>query len=385
MRDEHGVDVPYSSLTRLIRQQELREKKERIGRFVFEPGEEMQHDTSPHCFVLGEKRITAQCASLVLAYSRRIFIQYFPVFTRFEAKVFLTNACRFMEGASRRCVIDNSSVIVASGSGANAKIAPEMEAFGTTFGFSFIPHAVRRPQRKGQVERQFHYVENNFLVGRHFSDWEDLNAQALQWCNTFANQKVKRSLGKTPEAAYLMERRHLTALPAYIPPVFQIEHRVVDLEGYINFETNRYSVPERLLGKSVEIHKHYEKLSILFKRQTVAEHLRQLGKRGKRITTPGHHKSLKRKTLFQKPPNEENLLTGVDPVLDQYVVDLKKKAPGRGATQLRRLLELKRTYPEAPFLAAVRIALQYGLFDLARLEQMILKQVAGDFFALGES
>jgi len=46
------------------------------------------------------------------------------------------------------------------------------------------------------------------------------------------------------------------------------------------------------------------------------------------------------------------------------------------------LLELKRTYPAGPFIAAVEQALAYGLFDLGRLEALILKQVAGDFFAL---
>ena len=44
--------------------------------------------------------------------------------------------------------------------------------------------------------------------------------------------------------------------------------------------------------------------------------------------------------------------------------------------------ELQRTYPAEPFLAAIRQALAFGLFDMTRLEALILKQVAGDFFAL---
>ena len=47
---------------------------------------------------------------------------------------------------------------------------------------------------------------------------------------------------------------------------------------------------------------------------------------------------------------------------------------------LRRLLDLKRTYPHEAFEKATVEALHYGLFDLARLEQMILSYVAGDFF-----
>jgi hypothetical protein len=44
--------------------------------------------------VLSGKAVTAQCAGLTLAYSRRLFIQYYPRFTRFEAKHFLLEAVR---------------------------------------------------------------------------------------------------------------------------------------------------------------------------------------------------------------------------------------------------------------------------------------------------
>jgi hypothetical protein len=54
------------------------------------------------------------------------------------------------------------------------------------------------------------------------------------------------------------------------------------------------------------------------------------------------------------------------------------------ARALNRLLQLKRSYPPQPFLAAVEQALKYGLFDLARLETLVLRQVAGDFFALDD-
>ena len=70
LESEHGIALPYSSLTRLIRRQALRGAKRRSDIYRFAPGEEMQHDTSPHRLTLGEKTITAPCASLVLAYSR---------------------------------------------------------------------------------------------------------------------------------------------------------------------------------------------------------------------------------------------------------------------------------------------------------------------------
>jgi hypothetical protein len=65
---ELGLDPGYSTLTRWIRQAGLRTPPKRSGEYVFMPGEEMQHDTSPHRVLLAGKPVMAQCASLILAY-----------------------------------------------------------------------------------------------------------------------------------------------------------------------------------------------------------------------------------------------------------------------------------------------------------------------------
>jgi transposase len=378
---EEGHDVAYSTLTRIVRDLELREDRtKRAGVYVFGPGEEMQHDTSPHQVIMGEKKVKAQCAGLVLAYSRRLFIQYYPSFTRFEARVFLTSAFRFMDGSCPRCTIDNTSVIVAHGSGPDADIAPEMERFGQIFSVTFVPHAVGHADRKARIERNFAYVQGNFLAGRTFSDWHDLNEQARRWCEEIANRKVKRSLGMSPEAAYLMEKPHLTPLPVYIPPVYQTLDRTVDVEGYVHVDTNRYSVPERLTGKEVEVYKLWDRIEVFFKNQKVADHPRLLDKRETTVTAPGHHLPLHRQRTYEGPCSEERALTGQHEWLDRFVTEIKHRSSGRAVRSLRRLLELKRTYPLEAFEKATVEALHYGLFDLARLEQMILSHVAGDFF-----
>ena len=287
---DRGIEIAYSTLTRIVRDMGLREpRKKRAGAYTFGPGEEMQHDTSPHKVIVAGKPLTAQCAGLVLAYSRRLFIRYYPRFARFEAKVFLTEAFRFMDGVCPRIVIDNTSVVVAHGSGPSAEMAPEMDAFGRLFGTCFVPHRVRHPDRKARIERPFAYVEKNFLAGRTFRDWTDLNEQALDWLIKTANPKPKRSLGMSPDEAYLMEKPYLRPLPAYIPPVYQTFERVVDLEGFVNVDTNRYSVPERLIGKRTEVHKHWDRIVVFFDRKQVAEHLRVLDKRDTRVIHPGHH------------------------------------------------------------------------------------------------
>ena len=386
LQSEYGRNVPYSTLTRLVRDLDLREdsKKPRSGTYEFGPGQEMQHDTSPHQVLIGDKKVKAQCAGLALGYSRKLFIQYYPTFTRFEARVFLDRAFRFMDGTCSRCIIDNTSVIIAHGTGPDAEIAPEMERFGQIFGVQFIPHAVGDADRKAKMERNFAYAENNFLAGRAFKDWHDLNEQAQRWCQEVANPKVKRSLGMSPEATYLMEKSHLTPLPPYIPPVYQTFYRTVDVAGFVHVDTNRYSVPERLVGKEVEIHKLWDRIEVFFKNQKVTDHPRLLDKRETRITANGHHPPLNRQRAHEGPCVEEKALLGHQEWLDQFVKELKRHSGGRGVRSMRKLLDLKRTYPPEAFEKAVLEALRYGLYDLPRLEQIILSHVAGDFFNIEE-
>jgi transposase len=382
LADEDGRAPPYSTLTRWVREAELRTAPKRAGRYHFAPGQEMQHDTSPHRVVIAGKPVTAQCAALTLACSRRLFVRYYPRFTRLEAKHFLLQAALFMQGTCARCVIDNTSVVLAGGAGPQAVFAPEMVALAATLGFAFMAHRVGDPDRKGRIERPFFYVQTNFLPGRTFADFEDLNAQALRWCVEVANAKPKRDLGCSPEQAYRQELAHLHALPAALPPVYEVLDRVVDLYGFVSVDTNRYSVPERLVGKTMTVYKHYEQVEIHHRGTPVAVHPRLVDQREARHVIAGHH------TLAQRAPREpaleQQLLRGANEVLQRYAAALKARRPhGQGVRALRRLLQIKRTYPPEPFEAAVQQALKFGLFDLARLEHLVLKHVAGDFFALG--
>jgi transposase len=382
LASEHDMELSYSTLTRWVRQAELRAAPQRSGEYHFAPGQEMQHDTSPHRLTIGGKTLTAQCAALSLAYSRRLFVRYYLRFTRLEAKHFLLQAAQYMDGTCPRCVIDNTSVMVVGGAGAEAVFAPEMEAFAATLGFKFMAHRVNDPNRKSRIERPFFWVQTNFLPGRSFVSLDDVNAQALRWCIDVANAKPKRSLGQSPEAAYALERPALRRLPAVLPPVYEVLDRVVDLYGFVSVDTVRYSVPERLVGKTVTVYKHYERVEIHHRGAVVAGHDRVIGERDVRRTLPGHH------TVPQRAPREpalaEQLLRGEHEVLQRYASALKLHHPhGRGVRALHRLVQIKRSYPIEPFLAAVEQALKFGLFDLTRLEHLVLRHVAGDFFALG--
>jgi transposase len=314
---EDGLEVSYSTLTRWVREADLRGPPRRAGEYQFVPGQEMQHDTSPHRvrFMPAAKPVTVQCAALVLAYSRRLFIQYYPRFTRFEAKAFLLEAARFMAGVCPVCVIDNTSVLLAAGTGADAVVAPEMAAFARTLGFRFRAHRVGNPDRKGRIERPFAYVETNFLAGRDFENFDDLNRQAVDWCRNVANRKPKQALGMSPDAAFLIEQPHLVPLPDALPPVYELLDRVVDLHGYVSVDTNRYSVPERYVGNSVAVYKLPAEVHVCRKDSTIAVHRRLIGQRDAKSILPGHHTIPIRQG--RGTAAEEALLAGHHPSLDR--------------------------------------------------------------------
>ena len=178
-----GVKLSYPALTAFCRRAGIGSKPAvPAGQYHFEPGQEMQHDTSPHEVVLGGQKRLVQTASAVLCYSRMLFFLCFPRFQRFDCKVFLTEALKFFGGGCATVMIDNTHVVALKGTGVGMVPVPEMEAFGERYDFVFRAHAVGDANRSARVERPFHYIENNFFPGRTFSDWTDLNAQAREWC-----------------------------------------------------------------------------------------------------------------------------------------------------------------------------------------------------------
>src|SRR5262245_42085483 len=162
---EQGAVLSYQALTAYCRRHGIgHEPVHPTGRYHFEPGEEMQHDTSPHQAMIGGKRRAIQTASVVLCYSRMLFFQHSPRFTRFDCKVFMTDALAYFGGACKRAMIDNTHVIVLHGTGRDMVPVPEMAAFGERFGFVWQAHEKGDANRSARVERPFRYIEHHFLA-----------------------------------------------------------------------------------------------------------------------------------------------------------------------------------------------------------------------------
>ena len=68
-----------------------------------------------------------------------------------------------------------------------------------------------------------------------------------------------------------------------------------------------------------------------------------------------------------------------------YVAALKQHSRKMLILALRQLLRMVREYPREPLKAAVAEAARYGLYDLDRVERMILRMVARDYFLLNKN
>jgi hypothetical protein len=377
-----GAELSYQALTAFCRRHGIGQPPVvPAGRYEFQPGEEIQHDTSPHEAQLGGKQRKMQTASAVLCYSRMLFFQCYPTFQRFDCKVFLTDALRYFGGAASRVMIDNTHVVVLRGTGRDMVPVPEMEAFGERFGFHFAAHEIGDANRSGRVERPFRFIEGNFLAGRTFSGWEDLNQQARQWCDK-VNATYKKHIHAIPRELFAVERLHLKPLPAWIPEVYRLHQRMVDLEGYVALHTNRYSVPVNWIGRRVEVRETKDNVEIQLDARHIVTHHRVIEAQQQRITLAQHRPPRGQGLKRSDPHPEEQAIVEAAPELAEYVVALKQRGRKMVGVALRQLLRLVREYPREPLLAAVREAARYGLYDLDRLERMILRRVAQEYFLL---
>ena len=378
-----GVTVPYSTLTAMCRRHGIGVKeKQRAGQYHFDPGQEMQHDTSPHDVEVGGKLRRFQCASLVFCYSRRIYAQEYAKWDRFHCKIFLTKALKYFGASCDRCMLDNSSVIIAHGTGPDAVPAPEMAALADRFNFKFIAHKVGDANRSARVEGPFAYIEKNFYPGRTFADLGDLNSQFLEWCDK-VNAKYSSKLRASRNELFAVERPHLNPLPLYIPEVYALHHRMVNLEGFITLHSNRYSAPTDLIGRQVEIRESECQVRIFEGPREVCVHRREEPGLVARSLLPEHREGARprhsrRRQLLQ----EESTLDAAGEPFVSMMRALRKQRGGRAVRALRHLHRMYIEYPDEPLREALAEALHYGLLELERVERMVLRRVAGNIFRL---
>ena len=126
----------------------------------------------------------------------------------------------------------------------------------------------------------------------------------------------------------------------------------------------------------------WDKIEIEMDARHIVTHARAVTPQSQRVTLAAHRPPRGEGVKRSDPHPEEKAIIEAAPETALYVAALKQKSRKVMALALRQLLRLLREYPREPFLAAVQEASRYGLYDLDRLERMILRRVARDYFLL---
>jgi hypothetical protein len=287
-------------------------------------------------------------------------------------KCFLHEALSFWGYAADVCIIDNTNLARLRGTGKNAVIVPEMEQFAKQYGFEFVCHEIRHPNRKAGNERGFFTVVTNFFAGRKFEDMADLNAQAFEWATV---RSANRPTGKTrliPATAFEYEKAYLKKLPAYVEPPYLVYQRRTDQYGYAAFDGNFYWIPGT--GRhNVKVLRYDDHLRIYHQRKLLGHYdLPAYGVKNEQISPIGQPKP-QHKPKYRKKPTagEEKILRTAAVEIDAYLsFALKEKGAKSKHRFIRQLYGLYKKMARSLLIKTIKRAQKYRITDIKTVESI---------------
>ncbi len=372
LSEEHGVRVSYQTLTRRLRALGIRAAiSARCDHVADEPGAEMQHDTTVYKRDVGGRSMKLVASLLYLRYSKRRYLKFYRSFNRFRMKCFLHEALMHWGYAAATCVIDNTNLARLRGTGKQALIVPEMEAFAHTRAFRFICHELKHSNRKAGEERSFWTVQTNFWPGREFASIEDLNRQALEWSTVRMENRPQGKAGLIPAAAFEHERHYLSALAPALPAPYRVHERGTDPYGYAAFAGNYYWVPG-MSREPVKVIEYADRLMLCKGAECIAQYsLPNDGVSNARFSPPGQPRSrYKPKNRRQPTQPEEQRLRAMAPAVGDYLNTVLNTMGLKRHGFLRRLYALSRSMTPALFIRSIERANKYRVTDAAAIERI---------------
>jgi transposase len=386
LTEEHGIDIGYSTLTRLVRKAGLgAAPKERAAHVPDVPGEEMQHDTSVHKVRIGGVTQKLISSGLYLRYSKMRYVRFYRSFNRFVMKCFIDEALRHWGYCARICIIDNTCLAILHGSGSSAVFCPEIISFADNYGFAWKAHAIGHANRKAGKERNFYTMETNFLPGRTFSSFEDVNDQAFDWATVRFAKRPQAKTKLIPLELFETEKSSLVKLPDFIADPYLPFTRHVDQYGYCSFDGNYYWVPESVKSNCVTVLRYSTHLRIMEStRELIRYELAADGVKNEMIVPPGHKAAPRGVPKNRKLgcEQEEKQLRELGDTVQQYLdmINIPENDVRQRPAFIRGLYSLSRQLGPTLFRSAVQRALDYRVFDRAALEriaQIIVRTDAG--------
>lgn len=289
-------------------------------------------------------------------------------------KCFFHEALTFWGAAASRCIIDNTNLArqPGSGTGRDAIIAAEMEAFARRYGFRFQCHEVKHSDRKAGEERGFWTVETNFFPGRSFASVEDLNAQALRWATDRMEQRMQGKTRVIPAVAFDQERPYLSDVPADLPAPFLDHIRSVDQYGYAAFQGNYYYVPGAGRGE-VRILEYAERLALYRGHERLLDYpLPAHGVVGEKFAPPGEPHAQREPQRSRGSDGEQRRLRALGPEAAAFLEFALPRLGRQRHEYLRKLLGLARRMSPELFCRSVERARQYRIVELGTIERIAL-------------
>ena len=242
-------------------------------RFETEPGQQAQVDWGQVRVPLGEQKVEVHIFVMTLGYSRRAWGEGYE-HERMESLLAAhEHAFEHFGGVTREILYDRMRTVIQGEHEGKKRWNPTFAAFAQHWGFE--PRVCRpyRAQTKGKVESGVKYVKRNFLPGRTFRDLEDFNEQLALWQAGIADRRVHGTTHEPPIERFAREAQALTPLAGRAGFLAAMPRaRVVASDWLVSIDTNRYSVPWRLIGATVEVVRVGDDWQIRHRGTVVAQH-----------------------------------------------------------------------------------------------------------------
>lgn len=284
LKREHGIAVSLRTVERAVaplRQQVLAEQLATV-RFETPPGQQLQIDFGEVTVAIAGERTKVHLFVATLGYSRRPYVAVFEHQRQSAWMDGIEGAFHHFEGVTAQLLIDNPKAMVSFHDARTGEIRFNERFLAFCRHWDVVPRACApyRARTKGKDERGVGYVKRNAIAGHEFESLAQLQAHLAWWMREVADVRIHGTTGEPPLERF--EREERAALrPIVGRPGFQPLRecvRRVHSDACVEIETNRYSVPWRLIGETVSVLLG-EQVRVLHAGVEVAIHARLTGQR----------------------------------------------------------------------------------------------------------
>jgi hypothetical protein len=230
----------------------------------------------------------------------------------------------------------------------------------THYGYRAVPLAPGYKEGKGKVENPFRYVEGNFLLGRKFHNFNDLQEQGMKWLQETARVRVHRTTREQPSARLVEEQPKLIPLPQQRFEAGVVVTRLVGDDFCVAYATNRYSVSPHYVGRSVKVRVIEGRLEVELNHEVIAAHAVRETKY-KRYMASEHEAEFRATSTSRHVLHEQFQRLG--PITEPFAKGLVELRGGAAGYHMSQILKLADKVGVARVTEALRHAARYGAFD----------------------